>query len=292
MQLTQVRSRLYRNIVDSGDVDIAPDVTALVGKNESGKTALLSAVYRYNPVYPEHSFSVGQDHPRWRKVPDTRSGVIKNAMPITCTFTLDDADLKAVADALGPDVVTERQYSRSIPYEGSHTVNLTVDEAAALRNVYDVEELPHALRSVLGTLGLAAALEAAEGLEAAEDEEYTAADIERFVSAARGRLGDAGRAWQRAVRILREREPKFFYFSNYQNLPGRIALTDFDGQGEQPGASPTQTARALLELASTTIGALAAEDFEERKAELEAVSNDLSSCCLSGLEDCVFAGRA
>ncbi|WP_406464747.1 AAA family ATPase [Streptomyces sp. NBC_01622] len=276
MQLTQVRSRLYRNIVDSGDVDIAPDVTALVGKNESGKTALLSAVYRYNPVYPEHSFSVGQDYPRWRKVPDTRSGVIKNAMPITCTFTLDDADLKAVADALGPDVVTERQYSRSILYEGSHTVNLTVDEAAALRNVYDVEELPHALRSVLGTLGLAAALEAAEGLEAAEDEEYTAADIERFVSAARGRLGDAKRAWQRAVRILREREPKFFYFSNYQNLPGRIALTDFDGQGEQPGASPTQTARALLELASTTTGALAAEDFEERKAELEAVSNDLT----------------
>ncbi|MFH9016546.1 ATP-dependent nuclease [Streptomyces sp. NPDC017943] len=37
-----------------------------------------------------------------------------------------------------------------------------------------------------------------------------------------------------------------------------------------------QTARALLELASTTAGALSAEDFEERKAELEAVSNDIT----------------
>lgn len=78
------------------------------------------------------------------------------------------------------------------------------------------------------------------------------------------------------MHILCEREPKFFYFSNYQNLPGRIALTDLNGQEEEPGASSKQTARALLELAGTTAGALSAEDFDERKAELEAVSNDIT----------------
>ncbi|QLH19298.1 AAA family ATPase [Streptomyces sp. Rer75] len=274
MQLTQVRSRLYRNIVDSGDVDIAPDVTALVGKNESGKTALLSAIYRFHPVYPEHSFALGQDYPRWRKVKDTRSGQIKDAVPITCTFTLDDDDLKAVADVLGPDVVKGRSYSRSIPYEGNHSVDLLVDEGAALENLYNDEEVPPALRSVLGSRSLAAALEQADGLQAAEDSD--AADLDLFIRAARHRLADHKSAWQRAVRILRDREPKFFYFSNYQNLPGRIALTDLNGQEEQPGASPMQTARALLELASTTAGALSVEDFEERKAELEAVSNDIT----------------
>ncbi|GAB2897189.1 hypothetical protein GCM10027074_75690 [Streptomyces deserti] len=276
MQLTQVRSRLFRNIVDSGDVDISPDVTALVGKNESGKTALLSAIYRFNPVYSEDSFALGQDYPRWRKVKDTRSGQINNAKPITCTFALDDEDLKAVADVLGPDVVKGRSYSRSIPYEGRHTVTLTVDEGAALENLYNDEEVPPALRSVLGSQSLAAALEQADGLEATEGSDYTAADVDLFTRAARQRLDDSASAWQRAVRILREREPKFFYFSNYQNLPGRIALTDLNGQEEEPGASSLQTARALLELASTTAGALSAEDFEERKAELEAVSNDIT----------------
>ncbi|MET7312778.1 AAA family ATPase [Streptomyces sp. NPDC005571] len=276
MQLTQVRSRLFRNIVDSGDVDIAPDVTALVGKNESGKTALLSAIYRFHPVYPEHSFALGQDYPRWRKVKDTRSGQINDAKPITCTFTLDDEDLKAVADVLGPDVVKGRSYSRSIPYEGGHTVTLHIDEGDALENLYNDEEVPPALRSVLGTRSLAAALEQADGLEATEDSGYTAEDIDFFTRAARQRLADCKSAWHRAARILREREPKFFYFSNYQNLPGRIALTDLNGQEEEPGASSMQTARALLELASTTAGALSAEDFEERKAELEAVSNDLT----------------
>ncbi|MGX1797395.1 AAA family ATPase [Streptomyces albidoflavus] len=275
MQLTQVRSRLFRNIVDSGAVDIAPDVTALVGKNESGKTALLSAIYRFHPVYPKDSFALGQDYPRWRKVPDTRSGEIKNAEPITCMFTLDDEDLKAVTDALGPGVITDRSYSRSRSYEGDNTIGLQIDEAAALENLYADEEVPPALRSLLGTRSLAAALEEAAGLAPSEESEYTAADVELFTRAARQRLGEETSAWHRAVRILRGREPKFFYFSDYQNLPGRIALTELNGQ-EEPGASEMQTARALLELASTTAGAMSAEDFEERKAELEAVSNDLT----------------
>ncbi|MFD8034667.1 AAA family ATPase, partial [Streptomyces sp. NPDC059717] len=276
MQLTQVRSRLFRNIVDSGDVAIAPDVTALVGKNESGKTALLSAIYRFHPVYSEHSFSLGKDYPRWRKVKDTRSGEIENAKPITCTFELDDADLKAVADALGRGVITGRSYSRSIPYEGAHTVTLDVDEGAALTNLYADKDVPAALSSVLGTRSIAAALEQADALEIVEDSGYTTEDVASFVAAARERLADSASAWQRAARILRDREPKFFYFSSYQNLPGRIALADLNGQEEEPGASPMQTARALLELASTTPGALSAEDFEERKAELEAVSNDIT----------------
>ncbi|MFD4977659.1 ATP-dependent endonuclease [Streptomyces sp. NPDC058424] len=153
---------------------------------------------------------------------------------------------------------------------------MDVDEGAALENLYNDEEVPPALRSVLGTLSLAAAMEQADGLEATEDSDYTAEDIDLFTRAARQRLADCTSAWHRVARILREREPKFFYFSNYQNLPGRIALADLNGQEEEPGASSMQTARALLELASTTTGALSAEDFEERKAELEAVSNDIT----------------
>lgn len=117
MQLMKVRSRLFRNIVDSGDVVISPDVTALVGKNESGKTALLSAIYRFHPVYEDDSFNLGDDYPRWRKVRDTRSGQIDKANPITCEFELDDEDAEALVDVFGPQVVTSRSYSRSIPYE-------------------------------------------------------------------------------------------------------------------------------------------------------------------------------
>jgi predicted ATP-binding protein involved in virulence len=48
MRLIQVTATNYRCISDSGPVEIG-DVTCLVGKNESGKTAFLQALRRLNP---------------------------------------------------------------------------------------------------------------------------------------------------------------------------------------------------------------------------------------------------
>lgn len=44
MQLVTARIRMFRNIIDSGDIDFQADVTSLVGKNESGKTSVLEAL--------------------------------------------------------------------------------------------------------------------------------------------------------------------------------------------------------------------------------------------------------
>ena len=41
MKLTEVRVTNFRNFLDSNPVRIQDDITCLVGKNESGKTAFL-----------------------------------------------------------------------------------------------------------------------------------------------------------------------------------------------------------------------------------------------------------
>jgi recombinational DNA repair ATPase RecF len=74
MRLESVRIELFRNVVNSGDIAIDPDVTCLVGKNESGKTALLNAIYRLNPVREGVSFDSSKDYPRWRVSKDRRAG--------------------------------------------------------------------------------------------------------------------------------------------------------------------------------------------------------------------------
>ena len=48
MKLTKVRIKNYKCIHDSTEFDIA-DITCLVGKNESGKTAILEALDKFNP---------------------------------------------------------------------------------------------------------------------------------------------------------------------------------------------------------------------------------------------------
>ena len=59
MQLTAFRIFKYRNIEDSGLINLFDRLTCIVGKNQSGKTNLLRALQKFNP----HDKSVKYD---WR----------------------------------------------------------------------------------------------------------------------------------------------------------------------------------------------------------------------------------
>lgn len=52
MKLKAFRVQMYRCILDSGWVEVAP-LTVVVGKNESGKTTLLRALHKFNPYRPD-----------------------------------------------------------------------------------------------------------------------------------------------------------------------------------------------------------------------------------------------
>ncbi len=61
MQLKGFKVVYYRPILDSGWVDV-DDITTIVGKNESGKTALLKALHKFNPFKPE-PYNIDRDWP-------------------------------------------------------------------------------------------------------------------------------------------------------------------------------------------------------------------------------------
>ncbi|NLA36225.1 MAG: AAA family ATPase, partial [Actinobacteria bacterium] len=106
--------------------------------------------------------------------------------------------------------------------------------------------------------------------------ENAAADVEALarITSLVGEEEDLGAI---ARRILRSKMPKFFRFASYQNLDGRVDVASLrTSEDEHPGASPKQTARALLRLADTDIDSVTDAEFESRTAELEAVSSDLS----------------
>ena len=63
MKIIRARVNNYKSIDDSSWVDME-DVTALVGKNESGKTAFLQAIRKINSIAgAEDQFSI-MDYPR------------------------------------------------------------------------------------------------------------------------------------------------------------------------------------------------------------------------------------
>src|SRR5262245_10645350 len=52
MRLVGFQVQMYRCVMDSTWIPVTP-LTVLVGKNESGKTAILKALHKLNPFHPE-----------------------------------------------------------------------------------------------------------------------------------------------------------------------------------------------------------------------------------------------
>ena len=101
MILRSIRVRRYKNIRDSGEVKFQDGVTCLVGRNESGKSAILQALYRLNPLATGHQerFVALRDYPR-RDYTRDQDGV-SATHPVTALFELDGEDLRVLEDRYG-----------------------------------------------------------------------------------------------------------------------------------------------------------------------------------------------
>lgn len=109
MRLKWFHVQEFQSVRDSGIINV-DDITCLVGKNEAGKTALLKALYRLNPINTTDStFDVTTDYPGM-DVEDYRfaveAGQRGHAIPIKAGYTLDDTELADIKTLFGDDCVT------------------------------------------------------------------------------------------------------------------------------------------------------------------------------------------
>ena len=75
MKLTKFNVRNFRSIEDSGWINVA-DLTALVGRNESGKSNLLLALSSLNPPAKRKPLSPVKDFPRSRKLDECKDNTV------------------------------------------------------------------------------------------------------------------------------------------------------------------------------------------------------------------------
>lgn len=287
MKLTNVRVELFENIVDSTDVEIELDVTCLVGKNESGKTAFLRALYRLNPAYEQGTkFVPRDDYPRWRWRRDEKDRRVESAKPVCATFKLSDGDAAIVEDKFGKGVLASRELRVWRTYANKLCLEVDLDESAVVQNL--VDQLPdgsparqraedcktlEALEGALSKVTVPTTIPALEGPAAEADPTATeVANLEAKVKA----LRSAEPLSHTAAALLEARLPRFFYFGEYSYLPGRVALGQLLGTNKEKLSPSERTALSLLELAGGTKESLSAEDYEQRVAELEASGNEIT----------------
>lgn len=220
MKLSSVKVTDFWSVRDSNTFDIG-GITCLVGKNESGKTALLQALYRLNPIISEYGhFDVTDDFPR-ADVEDyqqaVESGERDRAIIINATFTLDEADLKGLEDDFGPNILDKPKLSLSKGYANTTFVTLDVNEKEAIKSFLDWAKLPIDLSQELSkSANFKELLAFIDEKKNDENEEH----IERLNAA----LADAKKAGTLADFLyqtyLKARLPKFLYFDEYYLMRG------------------------------------------------------------------------
>lgn len=272
MRLRTVRVQNFKSIEDSTEFTVS-GVTSLVGKNESGKTALLEALEKLNPVVPERGkYDLIESYPRRRKSADEESGIAQKAIVVSSTWDLEDADVAALTAALGADVVRDRTVEVSKGYENAQSLSaIALDEAKLVSHSLGNAKLTDEERvSLEGTRTMEELLRALRALPSPSAGQ----------SALLKELGQrfAKPVEQIARETLATQLPKFLYFDSYYKLPGKVSIDDWIAK-KNAGALTDgyRVFQALLELVNKTPESV--RDMgktEELIAELEAISSRIT----------------
>lgn len=280
MRLSSFRVRVFRNIIDSGEINVN-DVTCLVGKNEAGKSALLQALHALNPAKPSMTLELLDEYPRWLKKEHEISGEIETAVPITATFLLSETELADLEEHLGAGVLTAEQFTVTRTYgSDAPSIEAPIDYMAFLTPF--VASCPSRLQKATKTAKTVTDLrrlltQMASTTEEDEAALALAADARDATARLDEMLGEGVHLASFVKRWLGERLPRTFYFSSYAQLIGRYDLdVVFTAIASGAAEEEIATATDFLKLARIEPDTAGEWDYEASNAELEAVSSVLT----------------
>lgn len=115
MKIKTFRIRKYRNIEDSGQIELLDNLTCIVGKNQSGKTALLRGLHKFNPHEPD-PYDIRREWPRGQRTLQDPSQVVCEVL-----FDLEEEEKEALAK-LTDAAMNEDQVVVTKDYAGNFEV--------------------------------------------------------------------------------------------------------------------------------------------------------------------------
>ena len=266
MRLTEFSVSNFRSINDSGKIDVAK-LTALLGRNESGKSNLLRALASLNPIDGIKKLDPIKNFPRHRRLEECND----RTPVVSSRWQLDDAERQELGKILPraaavTHVTVQRQYDAlrlvgfvsmtALTFDPADTKNKAVKTAAAVRAVAgDVkEEKRPALLTAADTFEAAmavgtdhnkwaatavAALKALRTALAAGDtelsnkQERVVVELEELADS----LAHDETRQQQAKTWVLEHLPKFIFLEEYPELPGHQNIAEYLARKSQPNQS-------------------------------------------------------
>nr|WP_311462488.1 AAA family ATPase [uncultured Aggregatibacter sp.] len=279
MKLTGVTVHKYKSYDQQQSFPIDDDITIIVGKNESGKTAILEAIAKTNYFSDDSDFKFNptHDYPRKEKKKYDKSGEIGKA--ISCTYLLEQEEISEIEKYLGCGVISKWEFTITTKYDNSRTVtHPKVDTNKFLEFIGNKYNLSSENLNILKTLtSKEEILDAIDRHKSEEDDSEKEKLSKALIHIKDNYFTDlnwddwlVAYLWQRHLKPIM---PKFMYFDEYYELPSEINLETIIKSTTQDA----KTAKALLELADVDLDDLKSPDsYEDFKAELEATSSEIT----------------
>ena len=255
MELKSFRVRNFRSINDSGEIDVSR-ITALLGRNESGKSNVLRALHSLNPADGFKALSPIKDFPRHRKLSECSDNtpVVDSSWQLTAFEQKHLAEIWPAAQGVS-EVTVGRRYGVKryvgidVP-EGSFDLaaikadarkidaavkakasKLTDDAKAELERASDafVAAIGVGINAAKWAASATPALAALRQALAAADTELTEAQDQKIVALEEMAEAIPGNeeAHTNAREWIIERIPKFMFLEDYPEIKGQQDITQF-----------------------------------------------------------------
>ena len=250
MKIIRARVNNYKSIDDSSWVDME-DVTALVGKNESGKTAFLQAIRKINSIAgAEDQFSI-MDYPRkgyirYKKIHETNPSVVAMA-----EFRLTTDEIQELESNFGEGVLNSDIVQISVNYNNERIWNIPTTETfstppSSFNIPSDISEIepPTSIRGAIDAQVVNSQKSSVLNKKIEQD-------------------------------FLEKWLPKFVYFDNYSTMRGKISINDLKEKTLTNGIldDADRTFMSLLTLTGLSLEDLDQDlGYEDIKVELESAA--------------------
>lgn len=247
MKLELFRVQNYRSINDSGEIAVSR-ITALLGRNESGKSNLLRALHSLNPIAGFEALKPIKNFPRHKRLEECTD----DTPVLSTTWILDDDDKEALLEVIPratevSRVVIGRSYGKTrtvrfpelnaIPFDETDIKSKVKKVAAAVRAAAQKQEAPATLdaaadafetaasatrlrdtwanQTVAAAKALRTALAGADA-ELTDKQEEMLSELEELA----GNIVSDKDAQQQAYHWAVGAIPKFIYVDEYPELDG------------------------------------------------------------------------
>ena len=277
MLLTKVEIHKYKSFLTQQSYSVEQRITRIVGKNESGKTALLESLAKSNYFEdnPEFKFNKDLDYPRSELIKAKN----ENPAVITCEYLLSDEEVHNIEESFDVGILKNKNFAVTSYYDNTKTVSrISVDFDIFKKWLISYLEIDEADSTLISSV------DSFSNLESFLAENATISKAKE-INTEINKIKSDGSKWGNPLegyifqKFILPSIPKLWYFSDYFSLPSRININDFASNNYSKSLTSEEykIAKALFELSGLNISDIQSEsNFEIFKAQLEATSNSIT----------------